>query len=133
MHGVRQLSPSEVFASAPGGSDSIVSETLAARIDMLGTQSQLGIELEHPATIRTPATALTRTRMDMRENCFPGKMPRQAYEPGLAGAIFRWAQKAAAAWQQSFASGCTGTSCRRCETRPNACRRHAPVRRSRAS
>ena len=29
MQGVRQLGPSEVLASAPGGSDSIVSETLA--------------------------------------------------------------------------------------------------------
>src|SRR5690348_12899410 len=62
MHGVRQLAPSEVFASAPGGSDSIVSETLAPRENdpMLGTQSQLGVQLEQPASSSAPATALAR-------------------------------------------------------------------------
>jgi len=48
MHGVRQLAPSEVFAAAPGGSDSIVRETAGPRENdpMLGTQSQLGVQLE---------------------------------------------------------------------------------------
>src|ERR1700731_379047 len=64
MQGVRQLAPSEVFTSGPGGSDSIVSETFAAlpKDGMLGTQFQLGIQLEQPASNSVPATALTRTR-----------------------------------------------------------------------
>src|SRR5882724_1843581 len=77
MQGVRQLAPSEVFASAPGGSDSIVSETFAALLndDMLGTQFQLGIQLEQPATISAPATALTRTSIGMRTTMSPA-IPR---------------------------------------------------------
>jgi hypothetical protein len=42
---------------------------------MLGTQSQLGVQLEHPATISAPATALTRTRLGMRTTISPA-IPR---------------------------------------------------------
>ena len=41
---MRQLGPMEVFASAPGGSDSIVSETLAPPDRLLGRKSQLGVQ-----------------------------------------------------------------------------------------
>jgi hypothetical protein len=62
MQGVRQLAPSEVLASAPGGSDSIVSETFAPleRPDMLGMKSKLGPELQ-PVSNNALATAHTRT------------------------------------------------------------------------
>src|SRR3989442_14932214 len=61
MHGVRQLGPREVFASAPGGSDSIVSAPFALPIILLGIQSQLGVHEAQPATNRALATAHTRT------------------------------------------------------------------------
>src|SRR5205085_6140721 len=61
MQGVRQLGPMEVFASAPGGSDSIVSETLAPP-ERLGRKSQLGAQDAQPAIERALATAHTRTR-----------------------------------------------------------------------
>src|SRR5689334_19454603 len=75
MQGVRQLAPSEVFASAPGGSDSIVSETLGPleNDDMLGTQSQLGVQLEQPASNNAPATAPTRTSIGMRKTTSPAR------------------------------------------------------------
>src|ERR1700738_4173372 len=64
MHGVRQPGPSEVLASAPGGSDSMVSETLLPppRRGMLGRKSQLGVHDEQPATDNAPTRAPTRTR-----------------------------------------------------------------------
>ena len=49
MQGVRQLGPSEVLASAPGGSDSIVSETLAPLVMLLGRKFQLGVPDAQPA------------------------------------------------------------------------------------
>src|SRR5947199_885394 len=61
MQGVRQLGPREVFASAPGGSDSIVSDTLAPPMMLLGRKSQLGVHDAQPATNRALATAHTRT------------------------------------------------------------------------
>src|ERR1041384_1695628 len=63
MQGVRQLGPSEVFASAPGGSDSIVNETFAPpeRPGTLGIQSQLGVQEAQPARQSALAMAHTRT------------------------------------------------------------------------
>src|ERR1044072_711856 len=65
MQGVRQLAPVEVLASAPGGSDSMVSETLAPldMLGMLGIQSQF--QPAQPPSKRTPDRALTRTRIDI--------------------------------------------------------------------
>src|SRR3954451_10840026 len=62
MHGVRQAAPSEVLASAPGGSDSIVSETFAPLERLLGMKSQLGVQELQPAASRALATAHTRTK-----------------------------------------------------------------------
>src|ERR1043165_2892490 len=62
MQGVRQLAPVEVFASAPGGSDSMVSETFAP-LDipgMLGIQSQF--QPAQPPSTRTPDKAQTRAK-----------------------------------------------------------------------
>jgi hypothetical protein len=66
MQGVRQLAPFEVLASAPGGSDSMVSETFAPldRPGMLGIQSQL--QLAQPPSRRAPDKAQTRQRIDIR-------------------------------------------------------------------
>src|SRR5215211_4269599 len=61
MQGVRQLGPIEVLASAPGGSDSIVSETLLPPERLLGRKSQLGVHEPQPATDSVPASANTRT------------------------------------------------------------------------
>ena len=56
--GVRQLWPSVVRASAPGGSDSIRSVS-AAGADL--KNSRLGIDIAQPATVRPHATtAITR-------------------------------------------------------------------------
>src|ERR1043165_4797897 len=64
MQGVRQVAPVEGLASAPGGSDSMVSDTLAPPpIDMLGIQSQL--QPAQPPSRRTPHKALTRTSIDI--------------------------------------------------------------------
>src|SRR3954453_12832786 len=64
MQGVRQPGPSEVLASAPGGSDSMVSETLVPppRPGMLGMKSQLGVHAEQPPTDTAPTSAQTRSR-----------------------------------------------------------------------
>src|SRR5439155_5045574 len=62
MHGVRQAAPSEVLASAPGGSDSIVSETFAPLVRLLGMKFQLGVQELQPAASRALATAHTRTK-----------------------------------------------------------------------
>jgi hypothetical protein len=70
MHGVRQLAPVEVRASAPGGSDSMVSETFALR-EKLGMKSQLGAQLAHPAVNSAPAMAHTR-KTDVIADRFPG-------------------------------------------------------------
>src|SRR5262249_27068032 len=57
-HGVRQLCPSEVFASAPDGSESMASVSDCG-VDL--RKSRLGIVAEHAATIRPQATtAITR-------------------------------------------------------------------------
>src|SRR3954466_16150275 len=61
MHGVRQLGPNEVLASAPGGSDSIVSETFGVPERLLGRKSQLGVQDAQPATDKALASAHTRT------------------------------------------------------------------------
>src|SRR5262249_14610997 len=57
-HGVRQLWPWEVRASAPGGSDSTRKTSVAAPgLNM----SRLGIDIEHAASARPhAATAITR-------------------------------------------------------------------------
>jgi hypothetical protein len=60
MQGVRQLGPSEVLASAPGGSDSIVSETLAPLVMLLGRKFQLGVPDAQPETSKALVTAQTR-------------------------------------------------------------------------
>src|SRR5262245_24229769 len=62
MQGVRQAAPSDVRASAPGGSDSIVSETLGPLVRLLGRKSQLGVQELQPAASKTLATADTRTK-----------------------------------------------------------------------
>src|ERR1051325_386345 len=63
MHGVRHVGPSEVLASAPGGSDSMVSETLAPLVRLLGMKFQLvGAQEPQPAASRALATAHTRTK-----------------------------------------------------------------------
>src|SRR5688572_2376272 len=63
MQGVRQLAPRDVCASAPGGSDSIVSETLGPPPPPSDQLGMLGIQLPppQPETRRAPATAHTRT------------------------------------------------------------------------
>src|SRR3954464_5033727 len=62
MHGVRQAVPSEVLASAPGGSDSIVNETFAPLVRLLGMKFQLGVQELQPAASRALAMAHTRTK-----------------------------------------------------------------------
>src|SRR5260370_5927714 len=78
MQGVRQLGPSEVLASAPGGSDSMVSETLVPppTLDMLGRKSQLGVHDEQPATDSAPTRAPTRTTRGVIVALFPDQSPR---------------------------------------------------------
>src|SRR5215470_10238439 len=60
MQGVRQAGPSDVRASAPGGSDSIVSETLAPLVMLLGRKFQL--EVLQPPASKAPPMAQTRTK-----------------------------------------------------------------------
>src|SRR5262245_24525074 len=106
MQGVRQLAPSEVFASAPGGSDSMVSETFAA-LPMLGTQSQLGVQLEQPASMNAPATAPTRTRPGIRTITSPASPADRSVASLRANAALGnvpCGQKAADARRESRAS-----------------------------
>lgn len=57
-HGVRQFCPSEVFASAPGGSDSIRSASVCGEEPR---KFRLGIDVEHAARVKPHAmTAMTR-------------------------------------------------------------------------
>src|ERR1041384_5075673 len=62
MQGVRHAGPSEVRASAPGGSDSIVSETLGPLVRVLGRKSQLGVQEAQPAASKALATAHRRNK-----------------------------------------------------------------------
>src|SRR5215468_6644640 len=58
LQGVRQLSPNEVFASAPGGSDSMASVS-GCGVDF--RKSRLGIVAEHAASMKPHAMrAMTR-------------------------------------------------------------------------
>src|SRR5262249_30804796 len=58
--GVRQFWPNEVFASAPGGSDSIASVS-ACGADFMKSRLRLGIVAEHAASMRPhDVTAMTR-------------------------------------------------------------------------
>jgi hypothetical protein len=86
MQGVRQLGPIEVFASAPGGSDSIVSETFALPDRLLGIHSQLGVHELQPASKRALATAHTRTKGVIFETASPGRprLPTGANHTGPA-------------------------------------------------
>src|SRR3954469_1144448 len=86
MHGVRQLGPKDVFASAPGGSDSMVSEKLAPPVRLPGTQSQLGVHEAQPATNRALATAHTRTIGIIFKTASPfaPRLPARADHTGLA-------------------------------------------------
>src|ERR1041384_7994304 len=62
MQGVRHDGPSDVVASAPGGSDSIVSETFGPLVRLLGIKLQLlGAQEPQPAVSKALATAHTRT------------------------------------------------------------------------
>jgi hypothetical protein len=68
MQGVRQDGPSEVRASAPGGSDSIVSDTFAPveKVEPSDPKFQLGIHaVLQPVSIAALATALTRIKRNM--------------------------------------------------------------------
>src|SRR5262245_42961307 len=57
--GVRQLWPNEVFASAPGGSDSMASVS-ACGADFMKSRLRLGIVAEHAASMKPHAvTAMT--------------------------------------------------------------------------
>ena len=66
VQGVRQVAPTDVRASAPGGSDSIRTGSVAgaglnADISKLGIHAELGIHEEHADTNRPQATmAMTR-------------------------------------------------------------------------
>src|ERR1700752_111659 len=62
MHGVRQAVGRDVCASAPGGSDSIVSETLAPLVMLLGRKFQLGVREVQLAASKALAMAQTRTK-----------------------------------------------------------------------
>src|SRR2546423_14936229 len=86
MHGVRQLGPMEVFASAPGGSDSMVSDTFALPMMLLGRKSQLGVHEAQPATNRALATAHTRTIGIIFKTASPlaPRLPARADHTGLA-------------------------------------------------
>src|SRR5215831_6493138 len=58
--GVRQFWPNEVFASAPGGSDSMVSVS-GCGADFMKSRLRLGIVAEHAASMKPHAvTAMTR-------------------------------------------------------------------------
>src|SRR5436305_15054598 len=61
MQGVRHAGPREVRASAPGGSDSIVSETFAPLVRLLGRKSRLGVQDPQPAASKALPMAQTRT------------------------------------------------------------------------
>src|SRR5262245_45689144 len=100
MQGVRQLAPSEVLASAPGGSDSMVSETFAL-LDMLGMKSQLGVQLPQPASASALATTHTRT-IGVITTASPadtGRPPAATIRVPRLGCNIRCTAKAAAAWQ----------------------------------
>src|SRR5438552_18284327 len=69
LQGVRQLSPNEVFASAPGGSDSMASDS-ACGADFM--KSRLGIVVEHAASMKPHAmTAMTRLMIASRHAANP--------------------------------------------------------------
>src|SRR5437773_11922335 len=87
MHGVRQLGPMEVLASAPGGSDSMVSDTLAGPRRPLGRKSQLGVHDAQPATDRVPTSAHTRIKGIMLKSASP-VAPRLPTRPDHTGAAF---------------------------------------------
>ena len=78
MQGVRHAGPIEVRASAPGGSDSIVSDTSAPREP---PRSKLGIIDAQPASSVAPAMTLTRTKRNMTMyhpfGARPGGPPRR--------------------------------------------------------
>src|ERR1043165_8089570 len=83
MQGVRQLAPSEVRASARGGSDSIVSETFGPLVRLLGIQL-VGAQEPQPAASKALAIAHTRTNgiIALRPRGPPG-----ADHTGRAGAM----------------------------------------------
>src|SRR5262249_56592761 len=75
LQGVRQLSPNEVFASAPGGSDSMANVS-GCGVDL--RKSRLGIVAEHAASMKPHATtAMTRLMIGSPP---PGR-PRAASPP----------------------------------------------------
>src|SRR5947209_13618931 len=119
MQGVRQLGPSEVLASAPGGSDSIVSETLAPP-EKLGTQSQLGVQEAQPATSRAQPMPHTRTTgiiVNLRPR--PPRLPTCAgpYGEAAHGATAVHSRNPIRLWQDFRPSRCDLLVCRSCGSR----------------
>src|SRR5262245_53326113 len=128
MQGVRQVGPSDVRASAPGGSDSIVSETLGPLVRPLGRKSQIGVQELQPAASKRLATAQTRTKGVMF-TLRPRAPAAGPYGEGQPLATGNAADGRRAELEQSVLRHCMFKAYRPCESRPNACRTRAPGRR----
>src|SRR5262249_49190925 len=85
--GVRQFWPNEVFASAPGGSDSMASVS-ACGADFMKSRLRLGIVAEHAASMKPHAvTAMTRL---MIQHHLGGKGGRLSPEHDHRGCRVTW-------------------------------------------
>src|SRR5262249_61193072 len=84
-HGVRQLTPVDALASAPGGSDSTVSTPVGDPNGTLKLKSQLGIH-EQPASAQPQAARATTRVTPMVPSTDIPPPPREPYEGHVSGA-----------------------------------------------